>query len=379
MQGLHTQRVWYGIQMEGSMKSESHGREKRRQRSLLRKSMTQFVVCVSVLFVLAMPIFYWLTKSYYAEDMADLVEAVRAGRNIPVPDLEKDIMVGIMIQYGLITAMLGTGVVLTMRFISRKLWAPFDKTLDELDRFSLEKGRVPALPASDVAEFNRLNDSLRQLMHNSLDSYKAQKEFTENASHELQTPLAIFQSKLDLLLQQQELTESQAEIIQDLYQMTSRLSRLNRNLLLLAKIENAQFAKTEDICLNTFIEDFLPFLESIADGLHIVKDFQRQITIKANRSLLESMVNNLVVNAVRHNRPGGSIVIGIKEKGLAVSNTSDEPALDATHIFNRFYRPEQNQNGNGLGLAIVKAVCDYHGWRIAYTYTEGRHCFDVKF
>lgn len=84
-------------------------------------------------------------------------------------------------------------------------------------------------------------------MHKSLDSYRVQKEFTENASHELQTPLAIFQSKLDLLLQQQELTESQAEIIQDLYQMTSRISRLNRNLLLLAKIDNAQFAKSENI------------------------------------------------------------------------------------------------------------------------------------
>lgn len=361
------------------MKGESRGRGKRKQRSLLRKSMTQFVVCVSVLFVLAMPVFYWLTKSYYAEDMADLVEAVRAGQSIPVPDLEKDIMVGIMIQYGLITAMLGTGVVLTMRFISRKLWAPFDKTLCELETFSLEKGSIPALPASDVAEFNRLNDSLRQLMRNSLDSYKAQKEFTENASHELQTPLAIFQSKLDLLLQQQELTERQAGIIQDLYQMTSRLSRLNRNLLLLAKIENAQFAKTEDICLNTFVEDLLPFLESIADGLHVVKDFRQQVEVKANRSLLESMLNNLVVNAVRHNRPGGSIMIGINETGLAVSNTSDEPALDATHIFNRFYRPEQNQKGNGLGLAIVKAVCDYHGWTIAYAYTEGKHCFTVNF
>lgn len=361
------------------MRKEPYTNEKRKQRSLLRKSMTQFVVCVSILFVLAMPLFYWLTKSYYAEDMADLMEAIQAGQGIPVTDLEKDIMVGIMIQYVLITAMLGIGVVLTMRFVSRNLWTPFDKTLDEIETFSLEKGYIPSLPTYDVTEFNRLNDSLSQLMRNSLDSYKAQKEFTENASHELQTPLAVFQSKLDLLLQQQELTERQADIIQDLYQMISRLSRLNRNLLLLAKIENAQFAKTEDICLNTFIEDLLPFLESIADGLQVVKDFQQQITIKANRSLLESMLNNLVVNAVRHNCADGYIILSVRDNSLTVSNTSDETALDATHIFNRFYRPAQNKQGNGLGLAIVKAVCDYHGWTITYTYSNSKHNFIVRF
>ncbi len=361
------------------MRAELNSNEKMKQRSLLRKSMTQFVTCICVLFVLAMPLFYWLTKNYYAEDMEDLVTAIQAGQSIPAPDLEKDIMVGIMIQYVLITAMLGIGVVLTMRIISRKLWLPFDKTLDGLETFSLENGNVPALPTSDVREFSRLNDSLNQLMHRSLDSYRAQKEFTENASHELQTPLAIFKSKLDILLQQQELTENQAKIIQDLYQTTARLSRLNRNLLLLAKIENAQFADSENICLNTFIEEFLPSLESIADGLHIIKDFQHEIKITANRPLMESMLNNLVVNAVRHNRTDGNITLSVKENALVVSNTSDELPLDATHIFNRFYRPSQNKQGNGLGLAIVKAVCDYHQWTITYAYAEGNHIFAVKF
>ncbi len=356
-----------------------HNNGKRKQRSLLRKSMTQFVVCIFALFVLAMPLFYWLTKNYYAEDMEDLVTAVQAGHNIPVPDLEKDIMVGIMIQYALITAMLGISVVLTMRFISRKMWTPFDKTLDKLETFNLENGNIPALPASDVREFNRLNASLHQLMHKCLDSYKVQKEFTENSSHELQTPLAIFQSKLDLLLQQKGLTENQAEIIQDLYQMTARLSHLNRNLLLLTKIDNAQFSKSESICLSAFVEELLPSLESIADGLHIIKDFQQDVTVKANRSLLESMLNNLVVNAVRHNCTDGHIIIAIKNGILTVSNTSDETALDGMRIFNRFYRPAQNGKGNGLGLAIVKAVCDYHRWTVTYTYSEGNHTFTVKF
>lgn len=136
------------------MRAEPNNNDRRRQRSLLRKSMTQFVVYISILFVLAMPLFYWLTKSYYAEDMEDLVTAIQIGKSIPTPDLERDIMVGIMIQYVLISVMLGIGVVMTMRFISRKLWAPFDKTLNELESFSLEKNHIPTLQTSDVREFN---------------------------------------------------------------------------------------------------------------------------------------------------------------------------------------------------------------------------------
>ena len=355
-------------------------KQKAKQYSLLHKSMVRFIVFTTIMFTLAIPLFYWLTKNYYAEDMKDIIEAVQNGQSIPEPDLETDVMIGITIQYLLITTMLGIGVVLTMRFISKKLWAPFDDTLTKVESFSLEKGGIPLLPKCDILEFTRLNNSLERFMHNCVDSYNAQKEFTENASHELQTPLAIFQGKLDLLLQQPELTKQQAEIIQELYQMTSRLSRLNRNLLLLAKIDNAQFAKTENINLNEFIDDLLPYLESIADGLHIEKHLSLQPTyIKANRSLLESMINNLVVNAVRHNRPCGIVNISVKQTCLVISNTSEEPALDTTHIFNRFYRPTQNKQGNGLGLAIVKAVCNYHNWEISYSFKDMKHCFMVQF
>ncbi len=351
----------------------------RKAKSLMHKSMTHFVACISTLFILAAPAFYLLTKNYYAEDMADLVEAVQAGKDIPTPDLEEDIIKGIMLQYLLITALLCIGILLTIQLMSKKLWQPFDKILSIVESFKLENMKVPVLPRSDVKEFERLSDALHKLIQKDIDTYVAQKEFTENASHELQTPLAIFQSKLDLLLQQQELTEQQAKIIQDLYQITSRLSRLNRNLLLLAKIENAQFSKSEAICLNTFIDDILPLLKNLAGELHIVKVFQQEVQIKANKSLLESMLNNLVVNAVRHNRIDGSIILSIKSNTLTISNTSNESALDPTHIFNRFYRPAQNQQGNGLGLAIVKAVCDYHGWTIEYQYTGNQHCFVVNF
>lgn len=159
-----------------------------KQRSLIRKLMSQFVVCVAVLFMLATPLFYWLTENYYAEDMADLREAVAQGAPLPACDLEEDVMEGIMIQYVVISVTLSIAVLLMLRLMAKRLWAPFDRTLELIEQFRLEDDRKLVLPMGDVREFNRLNEALDRLMANSLASYHAQKEFTENASHELQTP-----------------------------------------------------------------------------------------------------------------------------------------------------------------------------------------------
>lgn len=351
-----------------------------KKRSLMYKSLTQFIVCVGILLLLATPLFYWLTKSFYAEDMIDIIEAVQQGKPVPVLDLEEDILHGIMIQFALIVSVLGVAIVLMMRFISERLWQPFEKTLKAIESFKLENGVCPILEESNTKEFARLNTTLEKLMTDSLHSYQLQKEFTENASHELQTPLAVFQSKLDLLLQQPDITEQQADIVQDLYHMNSRLSRLSRNLLLLAKMENNQFSRTETVDVVTVIKELLPYLESLANGLILKKCINiDNLSLKANRSLLESMINNLIVNAVRHNKPGGEITVSLSDSQLTVSNTSDEEALNEELIFNRFYRPSEKTKGNGLGLSIVKAVCDYHGWKVSYTYVNGKHEFAVRF
>lgn len=177
-----------------------------KKRSLMYKSLTQFIICVGILLLLATPLFYWLTKSFYAEDMIDIIEAVQQGKPLPALDLEEDILHGIMIQFALIVTVLGIAIVLTMRFISERLWRPFETTLKAIEGFKLENGTCPALENSSTKEFARLNATLERLMTDSLHSYRLQKEFTENASHELQTPLAVFQSKLDLLLQQPDIT-----------------------------------------------------------------------------------------------------------------------------------------------------------------------------
>lgn len=258
------------------------------------------------------------------------------------------------------------------------------------------------MPDSDTKEFSRLNTALNRLMTGNMKSYRTQKEFTENASHELQTPLAVFRSKLDILLQQPDLTENQAAIVQDLYQMTDRLSHLNRNLLLLAKMENSQFSREDSFDVVAVLNELLPCLENLAPGLTVRKDIQvSKLCLKANKSLFESLVNNLIVNAVRHNRPDGEIRVTVTSDSLSVSNTSNEPALDPATIFTRFNHRLSNHRtgvttcaeiesdadngleeagiGNGLGLSIVKSICDYHSWQITYSYLPGTHTFTVRF
>ena len=350
-------------------------------KNLLNQTLKQFIACASALLLLATPLFYLLTKYYYAEDMIDIIEAVHQGQPIPSLDLEEDIIQGIMLQFGLIAGVLCVALVVVVRLISRRMWKPFDETLDRIEQFKLEDEKLPTLPDSDIQEFKRLNAALDTLMKNNLASYRSQKEFTENASHELQTPLAIFQSKLDLLLQQPDLTEPQAEIIQSLYQVANRLSRLNRNLLLLAKIENNQYRQSSEIDIIKTFKELAPYLENLAEGITLKYGFQEpQLYVQANPTLLENLINNLIVNAVRHNRQDGQIRITVTKEHFTVSNTSSEPALDQRLIFNRFYKPSgEDSKGNGLGLAIVKSICLYHGWQVGYSYTNSWHNFTVTF
>lgn len=352
-----------------------------KQRSLLNKNLTQFITCTAILLLLAMPLFYWLTKLYYAEDLIEVIESAKRGNPIPSIDLEEDIIHGLVLQFGLIVAVLGVASVITMAFVSKNTWRPFDRTLKLTEDFHLESGRIPQFPESDVREFSRLNASLEKLISNSLSAYRSQKEFTENASHELQTPLAIFRSKLDILMQQPNLNQEQAEIIQELYETINRLTLLNRNLLLLAKIDNRQYNDQTETDINAMLERLIPDLETLSESIRIRKDFcQGELKVRANKALLESLVNNLVVNAVRHNRSDGEIIIQTAADRLIVANTSDNgQPLDATQIFNRFYRHIGQNKGNGLGLAIVKAICDYHGWRVSYSYEGQRHVFTVAF
>lgn len=248
--------------------------------------------------------------------------------------------------------------------------------------FNLTQDNVPHLNDTNIREFASLNQSLTRLMMKDKETYRIQKEFTENASHELQTPIAIIRSKTELLMQE-ELNESQMQLVGDLHALTIRMGHLNNNLLLLSKIENDQYADMEKINLGNIIMESLPLYQSLRNDSIIHIDDQRlcpRNTIHANRTLLECMLKNLIVNALRHAERNSTIDIRLTDNSLDVSNTSDEgKPLDHDKLFQRFYTDNAKHKGNGLGLAIVKAICQYHHWQVDYQFEAGLHHFIVDF
>lgn len=262
------------------------------------------------------------------------------------------------------------------RFVLGKLWQPFFNTLSELKKFDLHARQQLNLTQSRIEEFEELNQAVSQMTNKVSKEYESLRNFTDNASHEMQTPLAIIRSKLDLLIQTSH--ESQAEQLQAIYNATGRLARLNQTLLLLAKIENQQFSR-EILSLKTLLErKFLQFDELIK-ARSISFDYELEdVCINMNKELADILLNNLLSNAIRHNHEGGTIQCVLRLNKLSILNSGLELTFDEVDIFNRFQKSNHSK-GSGLGLAVVKQICDASGLSIAYFYRNEKHIFDITF
>ncbi|WP_442587140.1 sensor histidine kinase [Pedobacter sp. AW31-3R] len=260
--------------------------------------------------------------------------------------------------------------------VLKKLWKPFYTAMAEMQRFKLGSKSDPVLPESDIEEFTLMNQSLAQAIGGAKEDYRILKEFTENASHETQTPLAIIRSKLDLVIQDEGLSEGQTEALKSAYGALSRLSKLNQSLLLLAKIENHQFTAMETISLDKRIEEKIQQFNELWEGQKISLGAELQeSSIQANPELIDILLNNLLSNAGRHNVNGGTISILLVPGKLEIANTAKSKGLDTTKLFNRFYKAEQYSKHNGLGLSIVKQIAEVSGMQISYIFHEQQHRF----
>lgn len=345
---------------------------------LVNRLMRTFAIIMVAMIGLVMPLFYLIVTNFYAEDLITIAKVAHIAPE--QLDLERDTVVGVVMQLLLVVSVLIAAIVWVVRVVSVKQWRPFEDTLRKIRQFKVEKGIIPTFHPTAIREFDQLNTVLENILSQSVKSYNGQKQFTENASHELQTPLAIMQSKLDLLFQSPDLKQEQVALMQDLYHEVNRMSKLNRSLLLLSKIENAQYQITSKVNISQKLEQLLPSLEVLANGIQVETQIENpDLEVSCNEILLESMMANLIINAIRHNRSKGTIVMTVGKDGLEIKNLSDEPALDPQHLFDRFYQRSVHQKGNGLGLAIVKSICDYHGWQVSYQYKDGWHQFSVGF
>jgi signal transduction histidine kinase len=277
-------------------------------------------------------------------------------------------------------ALLVIGFILLNRQIAKQIWRPFRNTLEKLKSFDLTTQQTVSFDKTDIEEFAELNQSLQKLIDKNISVYSQQKTFIENASHELQTPLAVLKSKLNLLLQNKNITSEQAELLTAIDLPLSRMTRINKNLLLLAKIENNQFAEIETIELTEIINETLELLidYTTTKQITIDKNLSEKLTLTCNKTLLEILVNNLLINAIIHNTEQGKIQISFSDKTLTVSNTGKTP-LNNEKLFERFAVSSSQTTNSGLGLAIVKEICNRYQWKINYAFENNFHSFAVKF
>lgn len=341
---------------------------------LLNQSLNRLLIYAAVVLCCSVPVYYFIFHALlqYELDEHNITLTEKAGRE------DRFLIIAtVTILTVLFSSLLLIGLVLLNRRLSHKLWRPFYDSLAKIKDFDLNKRQTVYFEPTDISEFAELNANLHKLITGSISAYNQQKRFTENASHELQTPLAIMQSKLDLFLQEPDLSPHQHQLIRELSAAVVRTSRINKNLLMLARIDNRQFENTEKVYVSQLFKEVIDMLsEHIAiKEIKLITDIADNVAFMANRVLIEVLLQNMLFNAYRHNHSGGEIFVSLDARRLLVAN-SGKVSLPVDQLFKRF---SSEGIGTGLGLAIAKEICSSYQWDISYTFENSKHYFIVSF
>jgi signal transduction histidine kinase len=275
------------------------------------------------------------------------------------------------------------GVLLINRFISAKIWEPFYELVERLKHYDLINVKIIEYKKSNVDEFDELSESVEKMTTRIYRDFNSQKEFNENSSHELQTPLAIIRNKLELLIQSKNLQDEDMVLIGSVFHTINRLTQLNKGLILLSKIENHQYNEVARIDIGQLLNTLMvSFEELIAErDIKVEINIMKTIIIPANQILVETLLINLISNAIKHNLDtAGKITINTVSKNvLEVSNTGRPLPVDAERMFERFLKSSNSEMSVGLGLSIVKKICDLYKFKITYTCQESIHTIRIEF
>jgi two-component system, OmpR family, sensor kinase len=294
---------------------------------------------------------------------------------------EDDLLEVIAIVTGSVFVLLLISLYFINRKLSLKIWQPFYDTLDEIRKFSYDKPGFKLSSESELVEFKELNETLEKLTEKVISDYQSLKRFTEDASHEIQTPLAVIQSKLETLMQYPRLKKEQAGLINSAYVNTLRVSKLTKTLLLLTKIANDQFPEKQIINLTEVLNEKIKLFEDhiLEKSLILNKKILPECILETNFYLTESLIINLIDNAVKHNINGGRIDIILDKNHFEILNSGDTLPVNTLKLFDRFYKTNKSSDSPGLGLSIVKEICRLNKWDINYIYDNNHHKVVVNF
>lgn len=296
-----------------------------------------------------------------------------------ISTLERDDMVEAMLWYlGALFLLFLICTSIGIQLVLKGVFRPLHKLLDWLHRIQPGKEVPPLDNLTKIREFRQLSDAALDMGNRSYKAYEEQKQFIENASHELQTPLAIVRGKVELLAESEGMTEQQMEQLDEIYATLGRAVKLNKSLLLLSRIENGQYTEMEDVSLDEILDELFPDLMDIYEykQVRLIRKREEQpFIIRCNHSLAQILVSNLVRNSLLHNREGGELQVLTTPTSLVIKNTGDVP-LDGEKLFRRFYHGmDGKKDSTGLGLAIARSIALSSSLKLTYEWQDGMHCF----
>ena len=293
--------------------------------------------------------------------------------------LERDDMVEAMLWYlGALFLLFLICTSIGIQLVLKGVFRPLHRLLDWLHCIQPGKEVPPLDNPTKIREFRQLSDAALDMGNRSYKAYEEQKQFIENASHELQTPLAIVRGKVELLAESEGMTEQQMEQLDEIYATLGRAVKLNKSLLLLSRIENGQYTEMEDVSVDEILDELLPDLMDIYEHKQvrlIRKREEQPFIIRCNHSLAQILVSNLVKNSLLHNREGGELQVLTTPTSLVIKNTGDVP-LDGEKLFRRFYHGmDGKKDSTGLGLAIARSIALSSSLKLTYDWQDGMHTF----
>ena len=302
---------------------------------------------------------------------------------VMTPTIEKeDLQEAILSWCVWLYLLLLLSILLVTVWLLYRMMRPLYALLRWLDAYRVG-GENPALETTtSVVEFRRLNEAVGRFVDRAEASFERQKQFIGNASHEMQTPLAVCRNRLEMLVDDaRTLTPEQLAEIASVQRTLGRLVRLNRTLLLLTKIDNGQFPESSEVDVGAQVRTTAEELGDIYAyrGVTLRLAEETTLIVRMNPSLAESLVANLLKNAFVHGDANGTVDVRVAGRSLEETNDGAAGPLDGARIFDRFYRATEKEGSSGLGLALVEAVCRLYGLRVSYDYVAGRHRFTVQF
>ena len=283
----------------------------------------------------------------------------------------------LLITLGLIILLSGL-LFFANRFLVKRMWRPFQATLSSIKNFDLNAPSAINTEKTTIHEFSELNESISMMTEKVIKDYLSLKNFTDHASHEMQTPLADVNSKLDILIQDPALSEKNLQDLQAIYDAVDKMSKLGQSLLLLARIENNQFSEKQEVDIEVIAKNIIQELDEWISGKKLtISNKMSELKVNMNLLLANTLIANLVINAIKHSSRQETILFSSGKNIFTISNPGTQ-VLDGNRIFDRFWKSEYS-DGTGLGLAIAKQICDHYGFLLQYEFKEETHYFSINF